>query len=95
MRRYLQRGFTDVMLESAQEIMWGLLRRWYYVILAGLLEPFDVLGRVFHTVPGVPADIAPGRYQMAFFAHGEGASPIRKSFIVDVEKNKRLVFRLA
>jgi len=48
---------------------------------------------VCHTVPGVPAEIAPGRYQLALFAHGEGASPIKKSFVVDVDENERLVFR--
>lgn len=48
---------------------------------------------VCHIVPGVPTDITPARHQLVLFAHGEGASSIRKSFVVDIDENERLVFR--
>jgi hypothetical protein len=48
---------------------------------------------ISHTVQGVPRTIDAGRYQLTLFAHGEGASPIRRTFVVEVDAHERLVFR--
>jgi hypothetical protein len=48
---------------------------------------------VCHSVPKASNAIVPRRYQLVLFAHGEGASSIKKSFVVDVDENERLVFR--
>lgn len=50
---------------------------------------------ICHTVPNASNVIAQGRYQLVLFAHGEGAVPIKKTFVVDVDENERLVFRPA
>jgi hypothetical protein len=61
-------SFTSI-LESTEEFVWRLLKRWYYFVLAGLLEPFDFIGRFLTYILGKPI-ILPPRLFIIFLGVG-------------------------
>lgn len=78
---------TEFSLDSGQTKYVDIVLKGEWSISRG--HPIEIT----HTIQGVPFRIDAGQYQLTLFAHGEGTSPIRRTFVVDVDENERLVFR--
>jgi hypothetical protein len=68
-----------------QEFLWGLLHRWYYFLLAGLLEPIDLIGHILGMFSDKPITLPP-RLFAVFLEIGFITAAIHTYHTLRVEK---------